>query len=370
MNMPTTSIKQPLPPLKPGDKVIDGKYEIIELTSNPGGFGRIYRAYGNEKNNDGSRHISAIKEFYVSEFGCNPRFSSMQSYTICETRTKLDILRTKFYEEVRTLSILYRQNDNHQPKIEEPVWNGPNGRLLYAMNFVEGSTLRELMENHEKGYTMSEKEAVGYIVQIGKVLHKAHTNGLVHADVSPNNIMVKKDHDYAVLVDWGNSKSYNEDLAISCLHNANGNDIVSRCKADLDSKIRSFCSRYGVVSYERPRIETIGYTAPSSFWGKPQSDVYSLAATLFYLLTGSHHTDARRFIRFRRELKYGISVSDICAEKDYQLLKEHKVSPTTICAIQHALNDNLEQTTQSIQDFLAELPQDIVISTLLKYQDQ
>lgn len=350
--MPTTAIKPPLSPLKPGDKVANGKYEIIELTSNPGGFGRIYRAYGNSSRYDGLRDIFAIKEFYVREYD-NPRWSSMLSYTISKTRTSLSILRAKFYQEVKMLSLLYGQNDNHLPKIYGHVWEEPDGRVLYAMTYVEGSTLRELMESHGSGYAMPEKVAVDYIVQIGKVLHKAHRKGLVHADVSPNNIMRKKYFDYAVLVDWGNAKSYNNELVLKSL-NSTELDFFSQYQEDLDRAMARVRNHYMQWDEEFPMSVTWGYTAPMQFWGKPQADVYSLAATLFYLLTGECPMQL---------------IDERHINRAYKILKEHNVSTKTRKAILQAMNVFKSSGTESIQEFLTELPQDIVINTLLNYQD-
>lgn len=41
-----------MPPLKKGDRIKGGQYEIIDNTVNEGGFGRIYRAYGSRRIND------------------------------------------------------------------------------------------------------------------------------------------------------------------------------------------------------------------------------------------------------------------------------------------------------------------------------
>lgn len=350
--MPISTCLSPLPPLQPGDMLANGKYEIIELTHNPGGFGRIYRAYGGRMYHNGSREIFAIKEFYVREYD-DLRWDSMLSYTRNMSIRDYELLIAKFYMEAKMLSLLYSRYDNHMPKIYGQVWEEPDGRLLYAMTYVKGSTMRELMESHEKGYTMPEEMAVDYIVQIGKVLHKSHVMGLVHADVSPNNIMKKNHSNYAVLVDWGNAKSYNDELVLKSL-NRTELEFFQPYQEDLDQALSHVGNQQEPWDEELPMSATWGYTAPEEFWGKPQADVYSLAATLFYLLTGECPMELTDEGHINRA---------------YRMLEEHNVSPTTTKAILHAMNVYKGLGTESIKEFLTELPQDIVINTLLKYQD-
>ena len=186
--------------------------------------------------------------------------------------------------------------------------------MFYSMTYIDGQTLREAMRG-----AMPEHIAAGYIIQIAKVLHKAHELGLVHADVSPNNIKVKttcRTRNFAVLLDWGNANAMDYD------------------------------DGYG--------IGTNGYRAPETFRGKPQADVYSLAATLLYLLTGR---------------KPVMLDNKECIAKTKQLLAEHNVSIETIEAILHAMDIDVEKATKTIHDFVMELPKELVIKILLNYTD-
>lgn len=292
-------------PLKPGTKLMNGKYEILELTNNNGGFGWIYRA----RSLDPFSGEVAIKEYHLLDHKYEKR-CTMHTWTMEEMKGMENAMRKKFEMEATTLKDLYKQlEDKHIPKIQDTVWM-ENGRMFYAMTFIKGQTLREVMRG-----AMPERRAVGCIIQIAKVLHKAHRLDLVHADVSPNNIMLKKHgRDYAVLVDWGNAMSYNDG--------------------------------YG--------IGTEGYKAPATFWGTPQTDVYSLAATLLYLLTGK---------------KPEMLVDEEKIASARQLLTMHEVSAETTEAILHAMNIDNEKATKSIHEFMMELPKDIVIKILLNYTD-
>lgn len=340
-------------PLPPGTRLKGGQYEIIDLTSNPGGFGRIYRAYGSRPNRDGSRRVTAIKEFHVQEFeSLEAEWSSMYSFTRAVTQHNMDVLRAKFYQEAKMLSLLYHQLDRHLPQIHGQVWEESDGRLFYAMTYVDGMTLRETLKSRGTGSTVSEERAADYIIQMGKVLHKAHEHGLVHADVSPNNIMLRRGLHFAVLVDWGNAKSYNDNMVLDQLDDAQlrtfrrYQDALDKASANISEMPSAFAEEMG--------IGTGGYTAPREFWGKPQADVYSLAATMFYLLTGK---DARML----KSEKYVAWAR--------QELADHNVSQATIEAILHAMNVDAHHATKSIQEFLQELPKELVIYSLLNYSD-
>ena len=298
-----------MPPLKPGTLLKDGKYEILELTSNDGGFGWIYRAKNLSVQENSSKRFVAIKEYHVLEVD-GAEWSKMHSDKRGEMEIYDAAMRNKFMSEASNLRKLYRElEDKHIPQIVDTAWM-EEGRMFYAMTFIEGATLRESMER-----AMPEHRAVEYIIQTAKVLHKAHALGLVHADVSPNNIMLKScPRNYAVLVDWGNAMSYNDG--------------------------------YG--------IGTEGFRAPMTFLGTPQTDVYSLAATLLYLLTD-------------RMPVFLDSEENIA--KIRQRLAEHHISTETTEAILHAMNIDVEMATKSIHEFMMELPKDIVIKILLNYKD-
>lgn len=279
-------------------------------------------------------------------------WSKMYSWTRQETEQSIDIFEAKFKEEAKSLSML-RSNliDEHIPKIIGRTWE-ENGRLFYAMSYIDGLTLTEMMENccH-----MSERIAVGYIIQIAKVLHKAHEKGLYHADVSPNNIMLQnKDKSYAVLVDWGNANSYDDELVKKSI-SADYQEMFLQFQDDVDKVTERISKKYdGTVGLDSVEVGTRGYTAPQSFWGKTQRDVYSLAATLFFLLTGV----------VPQVLDTGSKI-----EEARKLLGKNDVSDETAEAIIHAMNVNVNEATQSMIEFMIELPKDMVIKNLMNYTD-
>lgn len=348
--MENKNYNQSLPPLEPGTLLNGGRFEIKELTNNRGGFGRIYRAIWHLPRENEWR-VVAIKEFHILEHE-DAEWSKMYSWTRCDTEKSIDILDAKFREEAKSLSVL-RSNlkDEHIPKIIGRTWE-ENGRLFYAMYYIDGLTLTEMVIANG---CMPENKAVGYIIQVAKVLHKAHEKGLCHADVSPNNIMLQnKDKSYAVLVDWGNANSYDDELLKKSI-SADYQEMFLQFQDDVDKVTERISRKYdGAVGLDSVEVGTRGYTAPQSFWGKTQRDVYSLAATLFFLLTGV----------VPQVLDTGSKIAEA-----RELLVKNGVSNETTEAIIHAMNVNVKEATQSMIEFMMELPKETVIKMLLNYTD-
>jgi eukaryotic-like serine/threonine-protein kinase len=119
-----------------------------------------------------------------------------------------------------------------------------------VMEYVSGQTLLELVESHG---TLLEGEAVDYIKQVAEALTKIHRKGLVHRDINPRNIMID-DHDQCpVLIDFGIAKEFSSNQS---------DKSYSKDFAPWEQCISGFQSQ------------------------APTVDVYSLAATLYYAVTG------------------------------------------------------------------------------------
>ncbi len=126
------------------------------------------------------------------------------------------------------------------------------GQMFIAMEFVDGQTLRE------KRGTISFKQGIDIGIQIADGLAAAHENGIVHRDVKPENIMVRKDG-IAQIMDFG--------LA----------------------KLRTASSKINRLTKEGSTIGTAGYMSPEQIQGLDadhRSDIFSYGVLLFELLTG------------------------------------------------------------------------------------
>ncbi len=145
------------------------------------------------------------------------------------------------------------------------------GIAWYAMEYVEGKSLRDRLK--ERAYRP--EEAARLVEKVARALHYAHGHGIVHRDVKPENVVVREDGDPQVM-DFGLAR-------------------------DVESNAR--------ISVVGAAMGTPNYMAPEQVEGRHQecdarTDVYSLGATLYEILTGAFahpgHAVAQVFEHIRR----------------------------------------------------------------------
>ena len=96
---------------------------------------------------------------------------------------------------------------SHHPNIVKVLeYFEANNTVYYAMEYMEGGSLDKYIE--QKG-GMPEAECVKYAKQIGAALSYMHAHKMLHLDLKPGNVMLRKNGD-AVLIDFGLSKQYDE----------------------------------------------------------------------------------------------------------------------------------------------------------------
>jgi len=177
-----------------------------------------------------------------------------------------------------------------------------DGRPYYAMRFIRGDSLKEAIELFHRaagqrapssGHGTSDstpsqstlpalafqsvefRTLLGRFVDVCQAISYAHSRGVLHRDLKPGNIMLGK-YGETLVVDWGLAKVQdNEDST-----QASGEGVL---RPSSGSGITP--TMFGSV------IGTPGYMPPEQAMGQldqlgPTSDVYSLGATLYHVLTG------------------------------------------------------------------------------------
>ena len=137
-----------------------------------------------------------------------------------------------------------------------------DGKLYYSMPFVEGESLRELMERERP---MPIDRVTQILAEVAGALDFAHEEGVVHRDIKPENVMLF--HGQAVVLDFGIAKAVSE---------ATHPDGLSNSAPRL--------------TLQGTSLGTPTYIAPEQAAGDPsldhRADVYSVGCVAYEMLTG------------------------------------------------------------------------------------
>lgn len=230
--------------------VLRNRYEILELVGQ-GGMGAVYRA--SDRRLEG--RVCAVKEIL-------PQLSENSSSV-----TALEQLTEQFRTEA---SILARLDHPRLPKVSDYFANG--SREYLVMDFVDGRDLSELNQDVlRRNEFLSEEEVLTWTAQILDALEYLHNQDppVLHRDIKPSNIKVTSRGDIK-LVDFGLVKVLYQN----------------------DSRTVTVVHGHGTAAYT-PLEQYGGDTSYTDI----RSDIYSLGATLYHLLSGHPPAAAReRFL--------------------------------------------------------------------------
>jgi tetratricopeptide (TPR) repeat protein len=158
-----------------------------------------------------------------------------------------------------------------------------DGRPFYAMRFIRGDSLQQAIEAFHKAdvpgrdageRTLSLRQLLGRFVDVCNAIAYAHSRGVLHRDLKPGNIMLGQ-YGETLVVDWGLAKAGSTtDQPVSA-------EGPLRPTTASGSAPTQMGQAFGTPEYMSPeqaagRLDLLG----------PATDVYSLGATLYCLLTG------------------------------------------------------------------------------------
>lgn len=231
--------------LKPGAMLRHNTYRIEKMLGQ-GGFGITYLA--TDLNLD---RLVAIKEFFPKDY-CD-RDSSTSHVTIGTQSAKelVEKLKAKFLKEARNIAKF-----DHPGIIRIHAAFEENQTAYYIMDYIEGESLSEMVRRIGP---LPESQAIAYIEKLGNALEYIHERKVNHLDIKPANIMVRKSDDNPILIDFGLSKQYD----------SSGNQTSTTPTG---------------ISHGYAPMEQYKDGGVREF--SPQTDLYSLAATFYYMLSG------------------------------------------------------------------------------------
>ncbi|HEY9849018.1 MAG TPA: serine/threonine-protein kinase [Leptolyngbyaceae cyanobacterium] len=224
-----------------GDTLKDGKYTIRGVLGQ-GGFGITYRV---RDENGRQFALKTLNDKAIAE----PNFAKLHEDFMNEALRLAQFKNHPHIVKVYKLLQETVQKNNSRSSIS---------LCCILMEYIEGTNLEELVQ---KRGAIPETEAVRYIQQIGDALTAIHSEGLLHRDVKPSNIILRASNSEAVLIDFGIARDFTATLSPHTI------------------------------------LGTLCYGAPEQFdptiaQPKEYTDVYALAATLYHLVTGTLPTSA------------------------------------------------------------------------------
>ncbi|MGD1899466.1 MAG: protein kinase [Phormidesmis sp.] len=229
-------------PIIPSGTLIDNRY-LIQKVLGQGGLGRTYLALDTRR----FEEACVLKEFAPSGSG---------KHSIQKSRALFK----------REAEILYHVQHPQIPDFLACFED--DGRLFLVQEYVNGKTYSDLLKARRKQNSVfSEQEVIAWLNHLLPVLHYIHECGIIHRDISPDNIMLPVNNHLPVLIDFGVGKQIVETSQL--MEGSDDTDEISYVgKMSLVGKV-------GYAPHEQIRL---GVCSPSS-------DLYALGVTAVVLLT-------------------------------------------------------------------------------------
>jgi len=220
-------------------QVIDNRYQIIRQLGQ-GGFGRTYLAEDKK-----SHQTSVLKEFAP------------------QVQEKQDLQKAKELFE-REANVLKKLQHSQIPRFHSSIQVkiGTKDFFFLVQDYVDGENFDQLLEQRRaQGKAFSEQEVITLLQQILPVLTYIHSRDVVHRDISPDNLILRRSDNLPVLIDFGGVKQLPASQGFWRTQLVGNNTLLGKKGYAPEEQLRQ-----GKVFLS--------------------SDLYSLAVTALVLLTG------------------------------------------------------------------------------------
>lgn len=196
------------------------------------------------------------------------------------------------------------------------------GRSFIVMQYVDGETLASRIRNRP----LDLKECLEIVVQVADALSEAHSHGIIHRDIKPQNIMLTDRHHVKVM-DFGLAKV-----------------IRDRSLVDDEAVTESLLTGPGAI------VGTVPYVSPEQVRGErldARSDIFSFGAVLYEMVTG-HQAFAAE--------SGAMIISAIVSREPAPLTRySSDVPPELQRIVSKALHKDLDERYQTTRDLLIDL---------------
>jgi len=280
---------------------LNNRYKIEEVLGH-GGFGITYSAL------DKILNVKvAIKEYLPRQLATRAEGQTKVSIFTGESRKHYEYGLKKFLEEAQSVA----QFSHHPNIVSARDYFETNNTAYMVMEYIEGVTLKEYLE--QKGGKIPFEEAKAIMMPVMDALREVHSVGLLHRDISPDNIYITTTGQVKVL-DFGAARYY----------------------AGEQSKSLSVILKPGYAPEEQYRS-----SGKQGTW----TDVYATGATIYRVISGKTPPDAldrKEEDSLELPSQLGIFIS---ADAEKALLKALAVSAAqrfqTMGEFQEALNNGM-----------------------------
>ena len=247
--------------LKEGHRLHNDKYQLLNVLGE-GGFSLTYRGAWKTEIQGSLGKIPTlvpvcIKEYFFKDY-CQRNQQTGFVETTGKTGTEIfEKNKEKIIKEARILSEIHHPNVVNVLEVFKQ-----NNTVYIVMEFISGDSLKQAVE--QKGI-FSEEKLKKIIYKIGQALDHIHSKNILHLDIKPSNILMDKKNN-PKLIDFGISKRY---------------DIAD----DQQTSTTLQAASKGYASVEQ-------YDSEGTQSFSPRPDIYSLGATMYFLLTGQVPTES------------------------------------------------------------------------------